>query len=175
MKTPLLPFAATALALLAVGCTSIDPSTATAARIQEKSDTFARLTPAAQKVVQAGGIEKGFTPDLVYMALGQPAKVRAKDSSLGKLEMWIYVIYTPQSVEAQNNINHPDSAKYVPMVNSVNTPSHGGPAYAQPGGFGFGEGTAMQPLSVPDLKAEKLYVFFANGQVTEIKFDSTGT
>jgi len=33
----------------------------------------------------------------------------------------------------------------------------------------------MGPLNVPDMKQEKLLVFFANGKVAEIKYDSTGS
>jgi hypothetical protein len=179
MKTRLLALAATSvLAVLASGCTSIsDPSVAISARIQEKNATFVRMTPVAQKAVQSGTIERGFTSDMVYMALGEPAKVHAKDAALGKLEMWTYVIFTRQKLAAQNNVNNPNSPGYVPMINSTSTPANGGPAAVQPAGFGFGSGPGglTQPLDVPDMQQEKLYVFFANGQVAEIKYDSSGS
>ncbi|MBS0662865.1 MAG: hypothetical protein JSR48_06350 [Verrucomicrobia bacterium] len=176
-KTSLLPLAAV-LGLLAAGCTAtVDPSVAINQRIQEKNDTYIRMTPVAQKTVQSGTIVKGFTSDMVYMALGKPAAVQSKDSSLGKLQMWTYTIFSRPGLAAQSNFNHPDAAGYTPMMTSANSPDHGGPAAVKPTGFGFGSGPggSMLPLDVPDLKQEKLYVFFANDQVTEIKYDSNGS
>ncbi|HNC24436.1 MAG TPA: hypothetical protein PLU52_09530 [Opitutaceae bacterium] len=177
-KTPYLPLAAV-LGLLAAGCTAIvDPSVAINARIQEKNDTYVRMTPVAQKTVQSGTIVKGFTSDMVYMALGKPATVQTKDTSLGKLQMWTYVVFTSQGPTAQHNLNNPDTPGYIPMLTATNAPEHSG----QPGatasmafGFGASKGYSMGQLNVPDMKQDKLYVFFANDQVTEIKYDGNGT
>ncbi len=176
-KTSLLSFAAV-LGLLAAGCTAtVDPSVAINARIQEKNDTYIRMTPVAQKTVQSGTIVKGFTSDMVYMALGKPAAVKTKDTSLGKLEMWTYAVFTRPGISTQNNLNHPDSPRYTPMMTATNAPDHGGPSATAPTGFGFGAGPggSMLPLDVPDMKQDRLYVFFANDQVTEIKYDGNGT
>ncbi len=178
MKSTLAPLVAATIGLLVTGCTTIDPSIAINARIQEKSETYARMTPVAQKAVQSGTIERGFTGDMVYMALGKPAKVTVKDSKFGKLEMWTYVVLTPQHPTAQDTTNNPDSPGYTPETVATNTPVHGGEqAATSPNGFGFGaiHGSSMGPLNVPDMKQDKVYVFLANDRVAEIKYDSSGT
>ena len=85
MKRPL----STALLLvlllgLSAGCSSI------ASRIQEKSATFAALDAATQAKIQHGRVELGFTPDMVYMALGQPDETRVKTTSQATRTIWIY-------------------------------------------------------------------------------------
>ncbi len=178
MKPSPLPLLAAVLGLLAAGCTAVvDPSVAINARIQEKNDTYVRMTQVAQKSVQSGTIVKGFTSDMVYMALGKPSAVQAKDTSLGKLQMWTYDVFIPQNVESKNNINNPDARKYTVMLTATNSaPVRTTIPQVQPTGFGFGDtgSSTMQPLDVPDMKRERLYVFFANDQVTEIKYDSNG-
>lgn len=176
MKIPLLPLAAAAFAVLAAGCNTIEPSATIAARIQEKSETFARMTPRAQQAVQSGAIERGFTNEMVYMALGQPATVRTKEATLGKLEMWTYHVFSRSAPYAQNSINHPGARTYTPMLTATNSaPVRTTIKEVQPIGFGFGAYSSLNPLDVPDMIHEKLYVFFANGRVAEIKYDSSGS
>ena len=177
-KTPYLPLAAV-LGLLAAGCTAtVDPSVAINARIQEKNDTYVRMTPVAQKTVQSGTIVKGFTSDMVYMALGKPSAVQTKDTSLGKLQMWTYDVFQQQGVTTKNNINNPNQRVYTVMLTATNGAEvRSTIPQVQPVGSGFGQSGAstMQPLDLPDLQHDKLYVFFANDQVTEIKYDGNGT
>ncbi len=67
MKTRLLALlcGATALALLA-GCQTVDT------RIKEKPEVFASLDKAVQDKIKQGIIEIGYTPDMVWLALGAP-------------------------------------------------------------------------------------------------------
>ncbi len=57
------------------------------ARIQERSAVFATLDPATQTAIRRGEVAPGFTPDMVYMALGRPWK--SERSEAGE-ERWIY-------------------------------------------------------------------------------------
>ena len=179
MKTKLEPLvAAFVLALLAAGCSTVDPAVAIATRIKEKADVYAKLTPDQQKAIKAGSIEYGYTPDMVYMAMGQPAKVQTKDLAAGKVEMWTYVLFTPVDPTAQNNINNPDSAHYATGVNAANSPdvSADAPQSAKPTNTSAASGATaqMQPLDLPDMKTSKLLVFIANGRVAGIKYDESG-
>jgi hypothetical protein len=59
------------------------------ARINEKPAVFAKLTRQQQKDVKWGYIRKGFTPDMVYFALGKPDQIIS--SSDKNSFVWIYV------------------------------------------------------------------------------------
>lgn len=83
----LLPLAL--LALLA-GCSTVDK------RIQEKSSVFAGLDAATQEKLRQGVVEIGYTPDMVYIALGQPDDKREKVSATGREITWIYSSYTQE-------------------------------------------------------------------------------
>ena len=88
MNHPLLRALLTATALLFItGCQTLDD------RIKSKGDLFARLDPATQAKIKAGTIELGFTPDLVFLALGAPAEKRELITQAGKDEIWIYLAH----------------------------------------------------------------------------------
>ena len=57
------------LAILLAGCTSVDK------RIAENRTVFAALSPEAQHDIRNGQVSLGFTPAMVYMALGKPAQI----------------------------------------------------------------------------------------------------
>lgn len=78
--------------LVLVGCES---DGGIAARTREKSSAFATLHPWEKRFIGKGVVAAGFTPDMVYMAMGDPAKVETKDSSKGRLELWTYPRYYP--------------------------------------------------------------------------------
>ncbi len=80
------------LALLITGCESVGGVTA---RAQEKSATYTALKPWQKHYIDTGSISEGFTPDMVYIAMGKPDKVETKDLPQGKVEMWIYSRYYP--------------------------------------------------------------------------------
>ena len=80
-------FALTCLALLLGGCSTI-PS-----RIEEKSAAFAALDADTQNKIRRGQVEVGYSPDLVYIALGTPDERLTKTSTSGTTETWIYNSY----------------------------------------------------------------------------------
>ncbi len=74
------------LALLA-GCSTIDK------RIEEKSSVFAGLDAATQEKLRKGIVEIGYTPEMVYIALGRPDEKRERVSAEGRELTWIYSTY----------------------------------------------------------------------------------
>lgn len=69
------------------GCSTIDN------RIQEKSDVFAKLDPVTQSKLKQGIIDLGFTPDMVYIALGKPDEIRERTGDGGHKTVWKYNTY----------------------------------------------------------------------------------
>ncbi|MGA3007139.1 MAG: lipoprotein [Opitutaceae bacterium] len=69
----------TVLLLAVSGCNTINH------RISEKSDVFNRLDLKAQAEIRLGKVEVGYTPDMVYIALGRPDRI---DGST-----WHYKLY----------------------------------------------------------------------------------
>lgn len=77
-----------AAAVLAVaGCSTVQN------RIQEKSAVYNALDPNTQAKIAHGDIDLGFTPDMVYMALGNPDVRREAVTTSGRTETWIYRSY----------------------------------------------------------------------------------
>ena len=66
-------------------------------RIEEKSAVFSSLTPEQKQIIEAGDIDIGFTPDMVYMALGKASKSEVKDSPDGTVTLWTYNRYYPSN------------------------------------------------------------------------------
>jgi len=69
----------TVLLLAVSGCNTIDH------RIHEKPDVFNQLDPKAQAEIRQGRVEVGYTPDMVYIALGKPDKIDGNT--------WYYKLY----------------------------------------------------------------------------------
>ena len=80
-------FALTCLALLLGGCSTIS------SRIEEKSAAFSALDADTQNKIRLGRVEVGYSPDLVYIALGAPDERLTKTSTTGTNETWIYNSY----------------------------------------------------------------------------------
>jgi hypothetical protein len=77
-----------AAAVLAVsGCNTFER------RSQEKSSTFASLSPDAKEKLKHGVIEIGNTPDMVYIALGEPDERHEKTTANGHETTWVYNSY----------------------------------------------------------------------------------
>ena len=142
----LVAFGAALLAVIAlVGC---DASSGTAARIQEKSAAFAQLTPVQKQRIEAGSIERGYTMDMVYMALGKASKVKEKDSPDGTVVMWTYSNFYS---------NNPDFA----------------PDADRPERFSSGRSVGREQGidNLAELPPETLYVLFLDGKVFQIKLE----
>ncbi|HVU34398.1 MAG TPA: hypothetical protein VHE61_13265 [Opitutaceae bacterium] len=73
--------------LLLGACSTVD------SRINQKSAVFNSLDPNTQATIKNGDIALGYTPDMVYMALGQPDLKRNRITSGGETETWIYRSY----------------------------------------------------------------------------------
>jgi len=179
-----------ALLLLAslAGCTSNGIAT----RIQEKSAAFAALAPEQQKDIRSGTIAPGFTADMVYMALGQPSKVRIKDTSQGKIGLWVYSNFYPEGFEpapppssgsgasetpppATSSFTTPGSSDYGHVkyeksgLSYTNLGRHDSKLYqANASTFDKTSGE-MEPLDVPDMPSASLYVYFHEGRVIQIR------
>lgn len=83
----LLPFLL--LAAVAVsGCST--PSS----RIREKSSVFAALAPADQQRLRQGTVAVGDTPDMVYIALGEPSRRSQTTTAGGHRMEWRYREYS---------------------------------------------------------------------------------
>ena len=158
MKKPsLLIFALVACAF--AGCeTTSGPS----ARIQEKATVFGTLTPYQQANVQKGVIEVGDTPDMVYIALGQPSKRTTPDAADN--ELWTYEKYFPTAA-SQLTLNNPNTRHTSGQVSSsaprdgasLNSTARSGPEAS---------------LAIPDMESDTLFVSFAGGKVSSIQLAS---
>jgi hypothetical protein len=63
-------------------------------RINEKAPVFYSLDPNTRAKVAHGDVELGYTPDMVYIALGAPDVKRERVSKTdGNTEQWIYRSY----------------------------------------------------------------------------------
>lgn len=62
-------------------------------RIQENAGLYYSLDPNTQAKLAHGDIDLGFTPQMVYIALGQPDLRRTNLSQSGQTETWIYRSY----------------------------------------------------------------------------------
>lgn len=159
--------AALVLALLVTGC----ETTGSSARIQEKSAVYATLKPWQKNYVDKGIIAMNFTPDMVYMSIGNPSTKQTTDDG----ELWTYKNYYP-TVEA-------DKVKRTYSTDSSFQPTRLQPDAAtgrpQPVGMGQGGsgpsiGTTGGPqgsMELGDLQSYTLYVNFKDGVVNKMKLN----
>ena len=163
--------------LLLTGCESHGGFSA---RKQEKSATYAALRPWQKKLIDKSTISQGFTPDMVYLAMGKPTKVETKDFPQGTAELWTYSQFYP-NVDAVHGFRHADfttESAYQPqrpttiktsdtsegsvpvgMDRGVGQPLHitGGP-----------QGGTIEPAT---LRSYTIKVLFAGGKVVQIGAD----
>lgn len=71
--------------LLAAGCESARES-----RIRQNPHVYNQLDPEDQYKIQQGVIDLGYSPDMVYLALGAPDQRRDTLTSEGLRQVWIY-------------------------------------------------------------------------------------
>ena len=60
-----------------------------ASRTQELPAVYSGAAPSEQKMMSQGWIDRGFTPSMVYIALGKPDKIVT--TKAGTDEFWIYM------------------------------------------------------------------------------------
>ena len=177
MKNYLLPAgAALLLALLVTGCES---DGGMSARAQEKSATYAALKPWQKKYIDKGSVAEGFTPDMVYIAMGRPDKVETKELAAGNAEMWTYSRFYP-SVDAVHGFKHANfttESAYQPQAALTQTDANSGKSVptgmSRGGGDTLGrtggpQGGSMEPA---DLTSYTVKVLFADGKVVRIGAD----
>jgi hypothetical protein len=73
-----------ALVSLLSGCSTI------ASRIEEKAAVYDNLDPQVQAMIRQGRVELGYTPEMVYMALGHPDEHSEHVTTEGRQAIWIY-------------------------------------------------------------------------------------
>jgi hypothetical protein len=170
MKTHLLPLATVlAAVLLVAGC----DSTGSATRIQEKSAVYSTLTPAEQLQIQNGGIEPGFSQDMVYMSLGKPTRVSS--SADGKETTWTYLNYYPPSRTPQANARLSRTGGDARARNATSTEAPNVSTGAGPGSSSSLSSTAASgnepSLNIPDMPSATLHVVFTEGKLTDMSLE----
>lgn len=84
---------ALAAALAAAGCSS-----AVDRRIHARQAQFNQLDPVSQANIRNGQVDLGFTPDMVFMALGEPTRREQKLVADGVQMTWVYKAYYNEMV-----------------------------------------------------------------------------
>jgi hypothetical protein len=79
-----------ALVLALAGCSTPQ------SRIEKNRAVFSGFPTAVQEKVRAGQIDVGFTPEMVALALGEPARKATRKTEAGEAEVWIYHDSSPQ-------------------------------------------------------------------------------
>ena len=65
-------------------------------RIDSNRAAFDQFPAAVQEKIRAGRVDLGFTPEMVRMALGKPARQTTRKTTAGDVEIWIYTDDKPQ-------------------------------------------------------------------------------
>jgi hypothetical protein len=152
-------------ASLAAGLTAACQSQRTA-RIDEKSALFATLPVEIQSIIKDGLVDVGFTPDLVYMALGKPNRVQSGEAVEGTMTTWTYKNFVMSSTVAMKlGMNNPGARYQGGRLVSPNAP--GGASIASTRNVG------PQPTvsDMGDATVGTLYVEFLNDRVFSIRLE----
>ena len=188
MKKRSLPLGAAAL--FAVFVTGCETDGGIAARTQEKSAVYATLKLSEKRFIEKGVIAIGFTPDMVYMAMGHPSKVESQEFPEGKRELWTYSHYYPNYDAGQGFRTAPyttESHYQRDTTVAANGRSYGDPTAAngmhrEPIGMDIGnrgtgpsidggsppQGGSMEPA---DLQSYTFMVLFKDGKVARFGAD----
>lgn len=164
-------FAVPVALALVTGCGST-----TSSRIEEKAAVYRMLTSDQQQRIVAGEIGNGFTPDMVYMALGKPSVVETVSDTGGAVEKWTYRNFYPSERVAQESLYRRPSptsdsgtsgsvAALAGAGNVTDASSQGG--YVESSGRATGSGGSGQA----DVSAATMEVWFRRGRV--MKFQLT--
>ncbi len=137
---PFLPLLAAAALLVSTACTTTRaPTTAT------------QLEPAIKAKVDKGIIEPGFTPEMVFLALGKPTEPAESLSDATTNGTWVYRDFRRNERTAvkpgfRSRVVSDPNKKTDVIVNE-----------------------ALDPKAVPAVPARSLHVTFRDGRVVEIK------
>ncbi|HEY4302354.1 MAG TPA: hypothetical protein VGM73_15890 [Candidatus Didemnitutus sp.] len=112
-------------------------------RIASNRAAFDQMSPDARRLIEAGRIDIGFSPEMVTLALGEPAHRFMRKSTTGDTEVWVY---------------HDNKPEISIGIGGVSAGRHS----AVGGGLGISSGGYD-----PD---EKLRVEFSGGKVVTIDY-----
>jgi len=59
-------------------------------RIADHRSAFEQFSPEIQQKIRTGQVDVGFTPEMVVMALGEPARKFTRKTERGDTEVWSY-------------------------------------------------------------------------------------
>jgi hypothetical protein len=74
-----------ASAVFLTACSSTPDS-----RIARSQAAFNQYPSAVQQKIRAGEVDIGFTPEMVLLALGEPARQFTHQTEAGTVELWVY-------------------------------------------------------------------------------------
>ena len=144
MKTTKLILTCLAAFALA-GCSTVN------SRIKEKSEVYYSLEPDIRTKIDLGIIDPGFTPDMVYIALGTPDEKRQRREADDRTEVWIYNSYYDR-YEGVRRVGYYRNVYFDPVARVYRV-------YLTP---------AYSPVYT-SLKEEKIRVTFRDGVVSSIE------
>jgi len=78
--------------LLTTGCVSSTPQS----RISKNHEAYSRFPSNVQRMISAGMVDVGFTPEMVRMALGAPNREFSRQTENGSTEVWVYHDTSPR-------------------------------------------------------------------------------
>ncbi len=160
--------------MLLAGCEFDD---GIARRERERPAAYAALHVWQKRFIEQGVVAKGFTPDMVYMAMGNP-KIVKKD---GNSELWTYTYYYPPG-----DLSHVRYHYYAEqglqdrsIVGGTRMAGGGGGPLGTPHIYGSAPGgaeaAAFRPgppqggsMEPADLQSYTIQVLFVGGKVTDI-------
>ena len=116
-----------------------------------------------QAKVHAGEVERGFSPDLVYIALGRPDR---NEAGPGNAMTWTYRNFPVSGASAAaTGMNVPGARTQNSGLASANAPGGGGSiSSTRPNGVQAGIG------NVPDAAVATLLIEFTDERVSAIRF-----
>lgn len=127
-----------------------------ASRSQEKAEAYAAATPAQKSIIQDHWIDRGFTPDLVYIALGKPDKIQNDNADE---VTWIY-----------NNFDARPASAALGGAKISTTTAQGGNIMTS--GVAQGTSSSVRPdvgNAPPAESIQSLYVLFYKGRAISMR------
>jgi hypothetical protein len=92
MRPPLVISLLLSAVLLATGCVSSTPQS----RISQNREAYSRYPSNVQRMISAGMVDVGFTPEMVRLALGAPNREFSRQTENGSTEVWVYHDSSPR-------------------------------------------------------------------------------
>jgi outer membrane protein assembly factor BamE (lipoprotein component of BamABCDE complex) len=108
-KIPILLLATLSALVALSGCSTVK------SRIEEKSAVFNALDPQTQARIKQGIVDVGFTPDMVYIALGKPDETKESVTANGRETTWIYNEYW-QEYQGSRLVGYRRNVYYDPVA-----------------------------------------------------------